>query len=1024
MQTKKIYSFDLGLNNVGFSAIETDDYQEDVKILELGTYVFNSPLVDVNKPKDGYKQAQRGNFRRQRRTIQRRSARKRGMYRLLSEIGFLPVDAKSRTELLCKNFDGDLPFNPYILRERALTEPLTPHQLGRVLTHLCNHRGFLSPRAQRLVGVADDLLANQTDGKDETGQLLKQIQKTRSILQEGGFPTIGAYYAARVREHKLVRLKTKPNRKHFGVKRPSDKRENFKKPEENFFRPDRHMIKEEFRKIVAFQKQYHPLLTDSTIAKLEKQIFDQRPIEDPKERGKCIYFPNENRMYKASMPAQKFVIAQSLANLEIIDGAGESRKLTAPARKLLCEVLMQGDCTWAEARDILKLERGQVFSREPLGRTQKGKQERLRGNQTAVILHGLMGAKWEEMNHDERTDLVNDLIGFVKSETMSQAERKFKLLQRHGFSKEDAAMLATEELPKGTLGVSLKAAKMLTPLMLSGMSYHQAAAHKGFNHTNPNPRPAIERLLPEDAAGILHPGVRCSVQNAFRVINALLDKHGKPDAVHIELARDVAQTAEQREEEEARIRKNEAINKAIRDRIRAVGKNPYDKNNQIRLKLFDECGGKLPYEPNAPKIASDEEALSDKYEIDHIVPRSHELSDALTNFVLCSAELNRAKSGRTPYQAFGQTPEWKEIIAHVNGIKSMDSRKRQRILAKELPQDFLGRHLAATGYIAKEIQDAVKLIDGKIEVIVTPGRITAELRRRWELSHLIPLHPDEEAKVNEEKAKRHAGEEYKVAKKNRSNYKHHALDALVIGLTTRSALIHLSNYFKYGEEHGGKKNPDRFTHPDKNLKAKVVEALENMVVVHKPDHSFEGQLHEQTARKPDASIPNDAPNSVKRVGSQMIRFDENGKPYQAYDLGNNHHAAIFKRVNPKTGKTEWATSVRPLFDVALRRAQGLPAIDKTYPEPGYEFVIALFKGDMVRMRDGQIGLVAKFSATAKEGVAIIVIWHSHVAQKLGKINKDNPYLIANLQSVTGPGEIESRILFSPIGDLIREENFE
>ena len=241
MAKRLIFGLDLGLNNVGHCAVRVGD--DEVDILHLGTYVFASPLVDDNKPGDGYSEAQRGLQRRGMRTIRRRAWRKKGLYSLLAKYGFLPQDRIERTELLCHNYLNGQPCNPYILREKALLKPLSTFELARVLTHLANHRGFLSPRAQRLVGIADDLLTSGDDNDEETGKMLVQIKATKDLLKASKMPTIGAFYAERLRHNQPIRSKTKPNRKIGGEK--NENRDGYKPADlkERLVRPDRQLIR-------------------------------------------------------------------------------------------------------------------------------------------------------------------------------------------------------------------------------------------------------------------------------------------------------------------------------------------------------------------------------------------------------------------------------------------------------------------------------------------------------------------------------------------------------------------------------------------------------------------------------------------------------------------------------------------------------------------------------------------------------------------------------------------------------------
>jgi CRISPR-associated endonuclease Csn1 len=1021
MVEKLVFGLDLGINNVGHSAVRVGE--DAIEIEHLGVYAFASPLVDDNDLKAGYAAGQRGMQRRARRTLRRRGDRKRLLYYILAEHGFLPADRKMRDSLLCKNYHEDRPFNPYVLRAAALTKALTPFELGRVITHLANHRGFLSPRAQRLIGVADDLLANASDGAEETGKLLSEIKSTRTAMEQAGAPTIGAFYAERFRHNQLIRSKTKSNRKVGG--KPNLNREEFKGKflTERHVRPDRHMIRDEFDRIIAVQREFHPLLTESFIAKLRDAIFSQRPIEGNFDRrGECSFFPNEKRMYRASLAAQKFIIAQSIANLEVSDELGQTRKLARGERKSLCDVLIQGvDLEWSAVKSITGISPLAVFNREPQKKT-KGKLDKLKGSATAKAMHELLGEQWEGLDYEARVELVGDLISFAATKGSSQAERRYKLLLRktYGalrtkFSQGIVAELVTLELPKGTLNIGLKAARMLTPLMLAGMTYDEAASAKGLDHTQPRgPQQKVSRLNPALAQNILHPGVRSSVQNAFRVINAMLDKYGAPSAIHIELPRDLAKSLADQLELEKDNRGREKVRREARQRLVEQGLKP-TADNVKRLLLFDECdGGKLPYEPGRI-ISSLDELCSAEYEIDHIVPRSHQITDAMSNFVLCSADVNRRKSGRTPYEYFVETladeDHWARIQASVKSLKNMSFSKKQRILAVKRPEGFVGRHEAAIGYISREILSAVKSLEGSFDVIVSPGQATGMLRRRWGLGRLIELHPEEKARLDLHDEAVEKGTAFGDPPKLRSNFKHHALDALVVALTTRSNLLKITNYYKEKED-SGVRPKEGFPLPDPNLIAKVQNALRQCIVVHKPNRKLEGQIHELTARTPASDVPPGRPNSAARWGNQLVRFGSDGKPCQAYDLGNNHHVAIFEATD---GSGRRVAEVRSLFQVYERRAKKLPAIEPECSRPGYQLLFALCKGDMVRMSSGELGVVSKFSAKAKWGDAEIAIWKTFSAQKCGRVNADNPYVVAYIQTASRLREITGRILMQPLG---------
>src|SRR5690606_17755075 len=105
------------------------------ELLGCGVRLFD----DGRNPKDGRSLAEmrripRSARRRRDRYLQRRSY----LIALLADVGLMPRDERERRALVS--------LDPYRLRARALDESLLPYELGRVLFHLNQRRGFKSNR--------------------------------------------------------------------------------------------------------------------------------------------------------------------------------------------------------------------------------------------------------------------------------------------------------------------------------------------------------------------------------------------------------------------------------------------------------------------------------------------------------------------------------------------------------------------------------------------------------------------------------------------------------------------------------------------------------------------------------------------------------------------------------------------------------------------------------------------------------------------------------------------------------------
>ena len=147
---------DCGIASVGYAVMQLDENDDPCRIIRLGSRVFNK----AENPQDGASlAAPRREARGMRRRIRRHQHRLERIRYLLVSSGVL-----SKTEL-DNLFCGQL-CDIYMLRAKALDEPLTAAEFSRVLIHLAQRRGFRSNR--------------KTDAQDkEAGKILSAVSETR-----------------------------------------------------------------------------------------------------------------------------------------------------------------------------------------------------------------------------------------------------------------------------------------------------------------------------------------------------------------------------------------------------------------------------------------------------------------------------------------------------------------------------------------------------------------------------------------------------------------------------------------------------------------------------------------------------------------------------------------------------------------------------------------------------------------------------------------------------------------------------
>lgn len=140
--------------------------------------------------------------------------------------------------------------------------------------------------------------------------------------------------------------------------------------------------------------------------------------------------------------------------------------------------------------------------------------------------------------------------------------------------------------------------------------------------------------------------------------------------------------------------------------------------------------------------------------------------------------------------------------------------------------DFLARALNDTRHLSKVVREYLCLICPKTRVI--PGRMTALLRAKFGLNDVLGLNGE----------------------KNRNDHRHHAVDACVIGITDQSMLQKFAKASASACERQLNRLVEHMPLPWESYREHVRRAVNTIWVSHKPDHSFEGTMHEDTAYRP------------------------------------------------------------------------------------------------------------------------------------------------------------------------------
>lgn len=149
--------------------------------------------------------------------------------------------------------------------------------------------------------------------------------------------------------------------------------------------------------------------------------------------------------------------------------------------------------------------------------------------------------------------------------------------------------------------------------------------------------------------------------------------------------------------------------------------------------LWLECNRICPYTGRIINLAK---LFSPEIEIEHIIPYSCSLDDSFSNKTITFSEINKEKANRTALEYMKSKGEQavKEFKSRIK-VFSKDKQEK-KFLVEKPPFDFTNNQYPNASYIAKYLRK--KLLEICPDVLLTNGSATAELRRNdWRLSDVL-----------------------------------------------------------------------------------------------------------------------------------------------------------------------------------------------------------------------------------------------------------------------------------------------
>jgi CRISPR-associated endonuclease Csn1 len=830
-------ALDLGTNSIGWAVFRlykqpNKKRDQPAELIRIGSRIFPEGRDPKTQESLG---AKRRLPRSQRRHRDRYLQRRTNLINCLQRNSLFPPLGSTAARTLQTQ-------DPYKLRADGLDNPLSPYQFGRALFHLNQRRGFKSNR--------------KADSKDnESGKIKQGIQTLQADMDEYHIRTAGEALHERLQNGQSTRARLQGK----GAKTTYA------------FYIGREMVEAEFEALWKAQRPYHPsLLTEELHAELHHIIFHQRPLKAPPV-GRCTLEPDQLRAPKALLSSQRFRLYQELNHLRLLHlETGEETSLSRTQRDTLAAFLEQRSVgKYSDLRKQLFGKAGQTaysFTVENSSIARKS----LPGNTTNYKLahKNAFGKHWYQLDPETQDTIVNRLLALES--TTDTEEFIIWLTTKHQIDIQAAEYIANKvHLEPGHLRFSEQAVNKVLPSLQTGwdneqnhpLTYDQAVRAAGYaDHRIQAPDQLLTKLpyygeilwrhcqeIPtathpgeQEYGRITNPTVHIGLNQLRQLVNTLIRRYGHPAEVHIELARELKLSRERKAEINAKNAKNRAFNEKLNQEIEAIGEKP-NRTNRLKLKLFKELDTLNPTCVYSGQRIHPSQLYTNAYQIDHILPFSKTLDDGYNNKVLVTREANATKGNQSVYEMCQYSSyNWEDIQDRITQLPK-DKQKRFTLDALEKwlsntgnfeqgGASFLQRQLTDTAYFARVTREYLQHICPANKIVSSPGRLTALLRAKWGLNDILS----------------------KDHHKNRNDHRHHAIDAVVIGLTDRSMLQKVATLAGQLKNQNNQNAENLFRGvneklPFPNLVQQTRNAAERCIVSHKPDHNPHAQLHQETA---------------------------------------------------------------------------------------------------------------------------------------------------------------------------------
>ncbi|MFA6742238.1 MAG: type II CRISPR RNA-guided endonuclease Cas9 [Arcobacteraceae bacterium] len=778
---KKLLSINLGITSIGYSVLNELD-NDKYSLIDYGVNMFDTPY-----DKDGNsKKLIHSQIKSTKKLYELRKERKKNLSKLFEDFGF------AKKEDFLNQEKENLFINKWGLRaKKAFEEKLTFQELFSILYLIAKHRGYKSLDTDDLLEeFCEKLGLNQevkkekvVDEKGKIKQALKTIETLKLQFPHKTIPQI--IYEVEIQ-------KDNPT---------------FRNHDNYNYMIRREYINEEIKALVLSQEKFglfdKNFNSNAFIEKLIETIDDQKgSSNDLSLFGNCEYLKNEKVAHQYSLLGDIYKMYQSVANITF--NSNPTIKISKEQIKLIANDFFNklkngkniSDIKYKEIRKILKLSDDfKIFNKEDSYKSKDKTQEN-----SITKFHFVNNlSKFDKdfiksiLEKSNKYDILKEVFDVLRDEKqpkpiydkLNNIFSKYDLIKNESI-KNNTILELIKNKTGSSLSISHQAMINIIPYFEDGSTIDEIkqklnlsreedylSYKKGIKYLS------VAQFENNNNLPINNHPVKYVVSAALRLIKHLHVTYGAFDEIRVESTRELSLNDESKRNIDKVNRENEAKITAILENIE------YQQIAQTYGKKLEKYARKIliwdeqeRFDIYNGKSIGFGDIFSNSVDIDHIVPQSLGGLSVKHNLVLVHRDTNLQKLNQLPLNFIADKQGFIDRIEYLFKEHKISWKKRKNLLATNLDDTykdtFESKSLRATSYIEALTAQILKSYypfpnqtKNSMEVRHIQGRTTSNIRKLL-----------------------------KVKTKIRNTNIHHAIDAILIGLTNQSWLQELSNTFR------------------------------------------------------------------------------------------------------------------------------------------------------------------------------------------------------------------------------------